>query len=91
MVARVFSEIPRSVSVVVEVKAPRVVSPEALAALRALSAEVRAIPLGQLQERLKAARGISLGLQAEYRAMELNSMLEGLGFEVLCTAQGDAA
>ena len=90
-VARAFPEIPRSVPAVVEVKAPHAMSPEALAELKALSAEVRAVPLRQLEERLESTRGVSLGLQAEYRAKELKLMLEGLGFEVRCAVQGDAA
>lgn len=87
IVARVFPEMPRSTSAMVEVRALRPLSATALAALRALSESVRAIPMAQLQERLHSPQGVSLGLQGEYRAKELQSMLVDLGFEAVCMPQ----
>jgi len=91
MVARVFPELPSSVSATVLVKAKSPVSATALAKLREASALVREIPLSILQERLGSAHGISLGLQAEYRAKELRHTLEELGFEVWCISQHNVA
>ena len=82
MVARVFPEMARSIPVFVVVRTNSPVSAEAMMKIRAVSPLVAAVPLGELQQHLCSSAGLDLGTQAEYRAKELVSLLEPLGFAV---------
>lgn len=91
MVAHVFPEMPGAASATVHVRAMHPLPAAAFATLRELSARVREIPLSHLLEQLGSAQGISLGLQPEYRARELQIILEGLGLEVSYVPQDNVA
>jgi len=82
-----FNEMPRSRQVSVSVRAAHPLPLEALQKVRELSERAASVPPTELKVTL--VKGISLGLHAPYKAMELREMLEPLGFQVICTERAN--
>ncbi|NVD97810.1 hypothetical protein [Massilia sp. BJB1822] len=82
LIARVFPDMPRSITMSVTVRSSSSPSALAMKTIRSLARSAAEISLGELPERLRAPAGLDLGPQAEYRARELVDLLEPLGFAI---------
>lgn len=82
VVARVFANMPASVSALVIVRATESVSASALAKLRSVSALAAAMPINELREQLRSSTGVELGLFVEHRVQDISDLLVPIGIIV---------
>jgi hypothetical protein len=82
MVARVFANMPASVSALVVVRATESVTASALAKLRSVSPLAAAIPINELRDQLCSSTGVDLGLFVEHRVQDIADLLVPKGLIV---------